>query len=364
MAPMTEDLTTKVSAPAGAVESGGRRRARQPPLLGEDDGPSAHSSSRIGGSCPASKSREADGRTLGFWPETAAHESRSSGSFRDDPSRLKDSVLEQEREVIRGMVRAAHLHAPDAALDVRIVDAFHFRVDDPVADVFFPMPSEVLAVRLHLADQDRRGPEVPHPLAQLKEVLPGILESRHDFEHRQRIDHEDLEVEGALQVRRVHLENLEPRAVRLSIEVPADRPEVDEAHLRLDIMRAQAHLLEMAREVVAALLQRDVRAGFPLSEGVLVDHVERDRGLHRPRFTGEEDDLTDGDAAVEFLVEPVDERTDSVPLGHTVVSIGRCVYNRSEAVIRGEQRLRTGEKTKKERGSNRELKYEGGSGIR
>ena len=120
----------------------------------------------------------------------------------------------------------------------------------------------------------------------------------------------------------------------------------------------------MAREVVAALLQRDVRAGFPLSEGVLVDHVERDRGLHRPRFTGEEDDLTDGDAAVEFFVEPVDERTDSVPLGHTVVSIGRCVYNRSEAVIRGEQRLRTGEKTKKERGSNRELKYEGGSGIR
>src|SRR5947208_2115398 len=232
---MTEDLTTKVSAPAGAVESGGRRRARQPPLLGEDDGPSAHSSSRIGGSCPASKSREADGRTLGFWPETAAHESRSSGSFRDDSSRLKDSVLEQEREVIRGMVRAAHLHAPDAALDVRIVDAFHFRVDDPVADVFFPMPSEVLAVRLHLADQDRRGPEVPHPLAQLKEVLPGILESRHDFDHRQRI-------------------------------------------------------------------------------------------------------------------EPVDERTDSVPLGHAVVSIGRCGYNRSEAVIRGEQRLRTERKRKKKGG--------------
>src|SRR5207249_7593188 len=111
------------------------------------------------------------------------------------------------------------------------------------------------------------------------------------------------------------------------------------------------------------LLQRDVRAGLSLPQGVLVDHVERDRGLHRPRFTGEEDDLTDRDAAVEFLVEPVDERTDSVPLGHAVVSIGRCGYNRSEAVIRGEQRLRTGEKTKKERGSNRELKCEGGSGI-
>src|SRR5207237_9537076 len=105
---MTEDLTTKVSAPAWAVESGGRRRARQPPLFGEDDGPSAHSSSRIRGSCPASKSREADGRTLGFWPETAAHESRSSGSFRADPSRLKDSVLDQDREGIRRMLPSAH----------------------------------------------------------------------------------------------------------------------------------------------------------------------------------------------------------------------------------------------------------------
>src|SRR5438046_9956449 len=104
---MTEDLTTKLSAPAWAVESGGRRRARQPPLLGEDDGPSAHSSSRIGGSCPASKSREADGRTLGLWPETAAHESRSSGSFRHDASRSKESVRERSREGSRGLARAA-----------------------------------------------------------------------------------------------------------------------------------------------------------------------------------------------------------------------------------------------------------------
>src|SRR5207302_11356981 len=110
---MTEDLTTKLSAPAWAVESGGRRRARQPPLLGEDDGPSAHSSSRIGGSCPASKSREADGRTLGSWPETAAPESRSSGSFRDDSSSMEDSVLEREREGIRGIVGAADLRVHD-----------------------------------------------------------------------------------------------------------------------------------------------------------------------------------------------------------------------------------------------------------
>src|SRR5207237_9048286 len=113
---MTEDLTTKVSALAWAVESGGRRRARQPPLLGEDDGPSAHSSSRIGGSCPASKSREADGRTLGFWPETAAHECRSSGSFCDDPSRLKGSVLDWERSVIGVLVRPATLDASDVEL--------------------------------------------------------------------------------------------------------------------------------------------------------------------------------------------------------------------------------------------------------
>src|SRR5213596_992629 len=115
---------------------------------------------------------------------------------------------------------------------------------------------------------------------------------------------------------------------------------------------------------LSRLCSRDVRAGLSLPQGVLIDHVERDRGLHCPRFTGEEDDLTDRDTAVEFLVEPVDERTDSVPLGYAVVSIGRCGYNRSEAVIRGEQRLRTERKRKKERGSNRELKCEGGSGIR
>src|SRR5216110_3503738 len=143
---MAEDLTTKAPASAEAVGSGGRGPARQPRLHGEDDGPSAHSSSRIRGHCPASRSREAAGRTLGFCPETAARGCRSSWSFRDDSSRLKDSVLEYEREVIRGMVRAAHLHASDAALDVGIVDAFHLRVDDPVADVFLSMPSEVLAV--------------------------------------------------------------------------------------------------------------------------------------------------------------------------------------------------------------------------
>src|SRR5437762_14347266 len=99
---MAEDLTTKAPASAEAVGSGGRGPARQPRLHGEDDGPSAHSSSRIRGQFPASRSREAAGRTLGFCPETAARGCRSSWSFRDDSSRLKDSVLEYEREVIRG----------------------------------------------------------------------------------------------------------------------------------------------------------------------------------------------------------------------------------------------------------------------
>src|SRR5881397_1176685 len=126
-------------------------------------------------------------------------------------------------------------------------------------------------------------------------MLARVFESRHDLEDRQRIDDEDVVVQGPLQVHRVHLENLEPRAVRHPVQVATDHAEVDNADFVLHIPRAQTHLVQMAGEVVSTLFQRDVGAGP----------------------SGEKDDVTLGDSAPELVVKTVDERSDTVSLAHS-----------------------------------------------
>ena len=158
------------------------------------------------------------------------------------------------------MIRSAQLHASDPPLDVRVVDALHFCVDDSIAQILLAVLPEVLAGRFHLADQDGRRLQFADPLEQLEEILARVFESRHDLEDRQRIDDEDVVVQGPLQVHGIHLEDLEPRAVRHPVEIAADHPEVDDADLVLDIPRAEAHLVQVAREVLATLFQGDVRA--------------------------------------------------------------------------------------------------------
>src|SRR5438128_9404207 len=237
--------------------------------------------------------------------------------LRDDPRRLQDPTLEDECVVVRRMVRAAQFHAPNPSLDVRVVDAFHLRVDDPVAEIFLAVLAEVLAARFHLADQDRRRLQIADPLEQLKEIFARVFKPRHDLEDRERIDDEDVVVEGPLQVQRVHLEDFEPGAVGHAVQVATEHTEVHDADLALDIPRTQAHLVQVAREVLAALLQGDVRARPPVSKRVLIHHVERDRGLHRPRLSREQDDVALRDAAPELVIKTVDERADTVSLAHS-----------------------------------------------
>src|SRR5207245_2032203 len=86
----------------------------------------------------------------------------------------------------------------------------------------------------------------------------GFFESRHDLEDRHRIDDEDVVVQGPLQVHRVHLE--------ISSHVQSAIPSI----LRRIIPRstmltfvstsrgAEAHLIQVARQVVSALFQRDI----------------------------------------------------------------------------------------------------------
>src|SRR3989442_13184404 len=234
----------------------------------------------------------------------------------DDPRGLKNPALEAERVIVRRVIRSAQFHASDPPLDVRVVDALHLRMDDSIAQILLAVLPEVLAARFHLAYEDRSRLQIADPLEQLEEILARVFESRHDLEDRQRIDDEDVVVQGPIQVHDVHLENLEPRAVRHPVQVAADHAEVDDADFVLHIPRTQTHLIQVARQVVSPLFQRDIGARPPIAERVLVDHVERDRGLHRPRLSREKDDVPLGDSAPELVVKPVDERSDTVSLAH------------------------------------------------
>src|SRR5207244_12733560 len=70
-------------------------------------------------------------------------------------------------------------------------------------------------------------------------------------------------------------------------------------------------------EFVSTLIHRDLYARPHIAQRVLVDHVDRDRGLHRRGLSGEKDDVTLGDCAPELVVKTVDERSDTVSLAHS-----------------------------------------------
>src|SRR2546427_5140780 len=82
-----------------------------------------------------SDSRDATARTLGFWPKFEIEAGSVHLLLRDDPRRLEDPALEDERVIVRRVTRSAQFHASDPSLDVRVVDALHLRVDDAVAQV-------------------------------------------------------------------------------------------------------------------------------------------------------------------------------------------------------------------------------------
>ena len=88
-------------------------------------------------------------------------------------------------------------------------------------------------------------------------------------------------------------------------------PFFDDGHRSL-----AAELERWAGESLPPLLEGDVGARPAVVEGVLVEDVEGDRGLHRPRLAGEEKDAARGDAAAELLIKTVDERPDAVFLPH------------------------------------------------
>src|SRR5437867_12020123 len=78
---------------------------------------------------------DAPRRRLGFSPKFGIEPRSVPLLLGDDPRRLKNPALEDERVVVRRVIRSAQLHASDPPLDVRVVDALHFCVDDSIAQI-------------------------------------------------------------------------------------------------------------------------------------------------------------------------------------------------------------------------------------
>ena len=148
-----------------------------------------------------------------------------------------------------------------------------------------------------------------------------------------------------------------------AVQVGTDHAEVHDADLALDIPRAQAHLVQVAREVLATLLQGDIGARPPVPKRVLIDHLERNCGLHRPRLPREEDDVALRDSAPELVIKTVENVRIRSPWPIARHSIGRSAYDRPRPLSPGTSRRRM-EENKKERGSKRELEDDRAPSIR
>src|SRR5439155_7008500 len=96
---------------------------------------------------------------------------------------------------------------------------------------------------------------------------------------------------------------------------------------------------------------------------VLIDHVERDCGLHRPRLSCEEDDVALRDSAPELVIKTVENVRIRSPWPIARHSIGRSAYDRPRPLSPGTSRRRM-EENKKERGSKRELEDDRAPSIR
>src|SRR3989475_6440980 len=144
----------------------------------------------------------------------------------DRPRDLELPLVERERVVPRLLLRAPPLSAADAPLDVQVARRVEPELDDPVREIrFLRVASLDGLVRGVLRDYEGRRPEVPEPLEEVVQVRPPVLELRHRLHHVHGVDDEEADLLRLHEVRRVHLEQLDPRPPGLEeIEVLADRP--------------------------------------------------------------------------------------------------------------------------------------------
>jgi len=159
-----------------------------------------------------------------------------------------------------------------------LIDPSILAVDDPSQQILPVLPNPRCS--LHLADEDRGGLEGHGSLAQLNRSSLGFSKrastSRTGNESRP-----GFRSSGCLQVRGVHLEDLQHASAmpsRLRRIMPSRRLLTllsTSCGLRLICSRWRVRLSRpCSREMYVP--------AFPSAKRVLIENVERDRGLHRP----------------------------------------------------------------------------------
>src|SRR3989304_3477490 len=96
---------------------------------------------------------------------------------------LQPPAVPDEGEVPRLVLRAPHLHAPDAPLHVHVARRVEPEVDDPVREVrLVPQVARRGEVERLLPDEQGRDAEAAQPLEQVVQVRPDVLELPPDLE--------------------------------------------------------------------------------------------------------------------------------------------------------------------------------------
>src|SRR5437867_226423 len=234
----------------------------------------------------------------------------------DDGHDLEAALVEHERGESGLVVRTPHLLDPDPALDLDVRDRVHLELDDSVREDRLVPPrlwgleSEVGRLRGRLREHERGRAEVSQPFEKPEELRAAILELREDLERLERVDDDQVHPVDVLLRRHRPPEEFHPRFRCALPHLFLDRPDVEDVHIGADGLHVEAHRGHLGLEARSRLLQGDVQAfRVPLARVRVEDRVGQGR-LHRPRQARDEDDVSEREAAVEDVVETLDERWD------------------------------------------------------
>src|SRR6266705_3210076 len=234
----------------------------------------------------------------------------------DDRHHLESPFVEHERRESGLVVRTPHLLDPDPALDLDVRDRVHLELDDPVREErlvpsrLWGLESEVRRLRGRLREHERGRSEVSQPLEQPEELRAAILELREDLEGLERVDDNQVHPVDVLLRRHRPPEEFHPRFRRALPDLLLDRPDVEDVHVGADGLHVEPHRGHLGLEARSRLLQGDVQAfRVPLACVRVEDRIGQGL-LHRPGQTRDDDDVSERKAAVEDVIETLDERRD------------------------------------------------------
>src|SRR2546428_1753455 len=234
----------------------------------------------------------------------------------DDRYDLEAPLVEHEGGESRLVVRAPHLLDPDSALNLDVRDRVHLELNDSVCEVRLVPPrlrsleSEVRRFRCGFCEHESGRPQVPQPLEQSEQLRPAVLEFREDLERLERVDDNEVDAVDVLLRRHRPPEEVHPGLRCALPDLFLNRADIEDVDVRADRFDVEPHRGHLGLEARSRLLQGDVQPfRVPLPRVRVEDRVRQSR-LHRPRQTGDEDDVSDRKTAAEDTVEALDERRD------------------------------------------------------